>query len=266
MINKYFLLFLSLFLITGLYSQKNINNYKYVIVPKRFDFLKRVDQYQFNSLTKFLLEKENFVTYFDDESLPGDLAMDKCLALYTDVIDDSGLFTTKLSVILKNCTNDMIFSSRVGDSKEKEYKKAYYEAIREAFESFKGINYNYEPNEMENKKVANIPEKVVVAEIPQPNKPKTPVLDEVDESELLEREVENIDTSKNNLLYAQAIDNGFQLVNNTPKVVLTIYYSGKKDVFIVKGKDAVIYKLNDLWVISEQIGSNLETKNINIKF
>ena len=38
----------------------NINDYKYVSVPDRFDFLKTSDQYQLNSLTEFLLKKNGY--------------------------------------------------------------------------------------------------------------------------------------------------------------------------------------------------------------
>ena len=275
MINKYFLLLLSLFLITGSYSQKNINNYKYVVVPKRFDFLKKVDQYQFNSLTKFLLEKENFVTYFDDESLPEDLAMDKCLALYTDVIDDSGLFTTKLSVILKNCTNDVIFSSRVGDSKEKEYKKAYYEAIREAFESFKPINYQYKPRKsME----------VVATEIVTPSvNEKTSVISESEnvvaeptEPELLkeiQKNHENFVSQKpiaeifNKALIAKPIDFGYSVLDSSSKEVMILLMTGSDDIFIVKGKNAIVNKnKNGSWMYSENDGTNFYVRGIIITF
>ena len=41
-------------------GQRSLNEYKYVTVPNKFDFLKSDDQYQLNSLTKFLLEKKVF--------------------------------------------------------------------------------------------------------------------------------------------------------------------------------------------------------------
>ena len=42
---------------TSLWAQLSINDYKYVSVPDKFDFLKSNDQYQLNSLTKFFLKK-----------------------------------------------------------------------------------------------------------------------------------------------------------------------------------------------------------------
>ena len=40
-----------------LFGQQSINAYKYIIVPKNYDFLRLEDQYQLNSLTKFLFTK-----------------------------------------------------------------------------------------------------------------------------------------------------------------------------------------------------------------
>ena len=39
------------------FAQKNINNYKYIIVPKSYGFLGDEDKFQLNSLTKFLFNK-----------------------------------------------------------------------------------------------------------------------------------------------------------------------------------------------------------------
>ena len=42
------------------WAQSSINDYKYVSVAEKFDFLKSNDQYQLNSLTTFLLKKNGF--------------------------------------------------------------------------------------------------------------------------------------------------------------------------------------------------------------
>ena len=70
----------------------------------------------------------------------------------------------------------------------------------------------------------------------------------------------------NNILYAQPKNTGFQLVDTTPKVVYTIFPSGREDVYIVKGTDAIIYKEASHWILAEQKGNTLEKKALNIKF
>lgn len=288
---KYLTAVLTFFLIITLSAQTNLNNFKYVIVPKKFDFLKKPDQFQLNSMTKFLLEKENFKTIFDDEDYPEDMAKDRCLALEANVIDESGLFKTKLVVQLKDCNNTILFVSRTGDSKLKEYQKAYYEALREAFQSFQALNYVYKPKEKDTQvvlkpaiklasedtpEVKSKKEEVVKKVKAQPKiEPAKPEMQEAPKKEaIVIKDIKNPNkknsikdqTILSDILYAQTIPNGFQLVDSSPKVVYTIYYSGKKDIYMVKGIDAVIYKLNDTWVIAEQKGDKLDVSSINIKF
>ena len=51
-------------------AQKNINNYKYIILPTSFEFSKSEDQYQLNSLLKFLFNKYGYEAYFGNDDLP----------------------------------------------------------------------------------------------------------------------------------------------------------------------------------------------------
>ena len=67
-------------------------------------------------------------------------------------------------------------------------------------------------------------------------------------------------------MYAQAIDNGFQVVDSTPKVVMILLESGKSDTFIVKDKEAVVFKEDGFWYMSEYVNDELVTNRVSIKF
>ncbi|MCJ7759163.1 MAG: hypothetical protein MUP24_13575 [Gillisia sp.] len=123
---------------------QDLNSYKYVLVPSSFEFLKEPNQYQLNELTKFLFEKYGFEAYVEDEELPMELSQNRCKALIANVKNNSGLFSTKLVVVLKDCKNNELFISKEGSSREKVYKTAYQEALRDAFESIAALNYKYE--------------------------------------------------------------------------------------------------------------------------
>jgi hypothetical protein len=138
---------ISLFLIFSfsiLFAQKNINSHKYIIVPKQFEFQKSADQYQLNSLTKFLFEKSGFTVLFADENFPADLAANTCLGLKARINNESGMFSTKMNVELLDCHNQVAFSSKEGRSKEKDYKTAYHEALRMAFVDIENLKYAYD--------------------------------------------------------------------------------------------------------------------------
>ena len=112
---------MSLVFISGAFSQTNLNNYKYVIVPKKYDFLKEEDQYRLNGLTKFLFEKYGFLTLMEGDDYPDDLLKNKCLALNSNVINDSGIFKTKLKIELEDCTDKVVFTSVFGETRESPY-------------------------------------------------------------------------------------------------------------------------------------------------
>lgn len=104
-----------------------------VIVPNRYTFQKEDNQYQLNALTKFLLEKQGFKAYMESE-VPAELLQNPCDALRADVKNQSNMMTSKVQFILTDCANKTVFTSEIGKSREKEFKKSYQEALRNAFE------------------------------------------------------------------------------------------------------------------------------------
>lgn len=137
------------YLFVGMISAtaQSVNDYKYFIIPETFEFTGEMDQYQLNSLLKFLMEKEGFNTVMRKGEKPVDLGNNPCKALSVDVINDSGLFTTKLKISFEDCYGKIVYTSDEGRSREKDFKKAYQEALRNAFESVQKLNYNYEEGE-----------------------------------------------------------------------------------------------------------------------
>ena len=142
--------FLVFFLLVGILSvdsQSSINDYKYVVVPQYFDFIQGKNTYRLNSNTRFLLKKNGFDAYMAGELEQRDYLNNKCLALDVNVINLSNMLKTKLKLTLTNCKEEVIFETEVGESKSKEYKVAYNEALNKAFRSFDDVTYSYVPNE-----------------------------------------------------------------------------------------------------------------------
>ncbi|VDG81363.1 Uncharacterised protein [Capnocytophaga ochracea] len=104
-----------------------------VIVPNRYTFQKEDNQYQLNALTKFLLEKQGLKAYMESE-VPAELLQNPCDALRADVKNQSNMMTSKVQFILTDCANKTVFTSEIGKSREKEFKKSYQEALRNTFE------------------------------------------------------------------------------------------------------------------------------------
>ncbi|CAL67809.1 hypothetical protein [Christiangramia forsetii] len=173
-------------------SAQDLNNYKYIIVPESFEFTDEVDQYRLNSLTKFLFEKYGFNTVMKTEDKPEDLRNNPCLGLNTNVVNNSSLFVTKLTLQLIDCGNNVVFETREGTTREKDFKTAYHEALRDAFSSVEEVDYNY----VENTNIARESSEKEVAAAPVPVKEpvveKSAVKDsvETEEDEIIEEEPE----------------------------------------------------------------------------
>lgn len=270
-------------------SQESLNDYKYVIVPNSFEFLNEPDKYQLNSLTKFLFEKYGFTAIMAEDVMPDDFIRNSCLALKSNVIRDRSLFNSKLQVELKNCRGQVVFTSKVGESKDKSFKTAYHIALREAFTSFETVNYTYVPN---NKFLAVAQEPAVAtsetkeeieklkAEIEQlkqakesqveiketPSLPETKVVSEVKEEVATAVETSKATVTSSKLLYAQPIENGFQLVDSTPKVVYKIKKTSSPSMFIVEYPNGTLTKSGETWMLEYYQDGELKTEKLEIKF
>lgn len=244
------------------HSQDNLNDYKYILVPNEFEFSKVEDQYSLNSLTKFLFNKEGFIAYLEDEKLPNDLRNARCMALTVDILNDkSGLFKTKLVIVLKDCDGKEIMRSKVGESRLKKYDRAYNEALRNAFDSFKSLDYSYKDKE-------NKPEVITEESIENKEEKTSPEVDEIEEKSIVNTKIKRqaeVDKNKE-VLYAQTIDEGYQLVNNEPKVVMILLTTSAEYIFMVKHKQAIVYKENDAWIYYEFNGKTKIKKILIIKF
>ena len=135
--------FLLIALITSVMGfSQTVNDYKGVIVPLRYDFLKSENQYRMSTMTKSNLNKAGFQAFYGNEVLPEGFG-DRCDLLYVDVKKDNAFLVTKLFVEFKDCYGKVIYTSEVGKSKEKDYELAYRECLNLAFVSINALHYKY---------------------------------------------------------------------------------------------------------------------------
>jgi hypothetical protein len=121
------------------YSQNSLSDYSYISIPDRFDFLQENDQYDLNSLTKYLFNKYGFHAFFENE-IPDNLS--RCEGLKADVEDNSGFIYTKFQIVISDCKGNELYRSPEGKSKQKDYRKAYHQALRETFKNIERLGVN----------------------------------------------------------------------------------------------------------------------------
>lgn len=257
------------------FAQSTLNAYKYVLVPERFAFSHEDNQYGLATITKLQLEDKGFIAFRDKDPLPPALAANKCLALKAEVDERKTLFSTNLTLYLKDCQGNTIFKGREGKSREKEFEDAYPEALAAAFASLQNTPYKYDstlmartqqpvaappsgqtaptppPTPPSGQTAPTSPSGQATAASPTPENPPTPVTPEAGIP-----------------LYAQPIPNGYQLIDTTPKKVLTLLKTSQPDYFIANtgSSNGIVYKKDGAWYYEYYKNEKLVSQHLEIKF
>lgn len=263
-------------------AQSAFDDYKYMVVPTRFDSFKKDNQYQTSTMVKHKLVQKGFNVVYDN-AMPEELVFNRCLGLYVALNDNSSMFSTKVSISFIDCSSKEVFVTSEGTSKEKEYKKSFTEAITEALNSVDGSNYTYkvkqnsEPVKVSYKNdVKKISEKQVIEK-------KSTVIQKATEENQSYKNIEPkasdykkaVPTLKsipsslaNETLYAQEIKDGYQLVDNSPKIRFKIFKTSISDVYTVKHAldNGVVFKKDNIWYYEYYVSGKLVSEKLNIKF
>lgn len=257
----YAFIVLTLFTVAG-YSQGTINNYKYVIVPERFSFSKDDDQYGLNTVARQLLEDKGFTALMESQTLPPEVAANKCNALRAEVTQKKGLFVTNLTLLLKDCQGNVIFQSKEGKSREKEFLPAFNLALRDAFTSLDNVSYKYEGPVQ-----GAAPMAMPVAAAPA-NIPATAPATAATPATPAPAPATPVATDASGVLYAQATANGYQLIDTTPKKVMTLLKTSMQGYFIADDSvsNGVVFQKNGDWYFEYYKDNQLVSRKLQIKF
>lgn len=233
-------------------SQNTINNYKYVLVPQKFDFLKTDNQYGVNTYTKSLLEGVGFTAFLTNEALPPEVAANKCNALKAEVVEKKKFLTTALTLLLKDCQGNVVFKSGEGKSQAKEWAVAYSEALQNAFASLNAAQYKYDSTK--------------AIQPMETGANAAPTASAVAPSAVVAGTA--VTAESNSVLYAQVSSNGYQLVDTTPKKVMTLLKTSQQDIFIADDgvSKGIVFRKNNEWFFEYYKDDKLVSLKLNIKF
>lgn len=275
------LIVLFLGLISNCFSQKSLSDYSYIVVSEQFEFQDEKDKYELNSLIKFLFNKHGFHAYFKDEA-PENVR--RCDGLYADAEGKPGFIVTKVEIVIRDCNGTELFRTIKGKSDIKDYKKAYYEASREAFISIRNLYVNQKPINsfddeitkeiVEVKESVPVPGKVIATTVVTENviveKPKenTSVITETN-SFLPSAKFSNYSNEDKTFLLRKTkngysfyeesneSDDGLLLIGkitvietsinfiDTKNAVLKAHFDASENLIIEKGASTIIYKLEN---------------------
>jgi preprotein translocase subunit SecD len=222
-------------------------NYKYVIIPSQFSFFKEADKYGLNSLTKSFFETEGFTVYYDTDKLPNEILNARCNALHVEVTENNKMFTTNLSVQVKDCTNKTVALSLLGSSRDKDFQLANTSALRDALTSLKG-KLKFKINENSVKQTVAVED-------------KESFVGEIDEQDMV--------VSNKNLLYALPTATGFKLVDNTPNIIFELKRTSVENMFLAERgiiDSGIFYKTGDVWYFEFYKRGKLSSETVEVKF
>lgn len=221
-------------------------SYTYAVVPEKFENLDK-NEHQLNDMTASFFKTEGFITYFDTDKLPVELANNRCEAIFIDAKVNSSLFTTKVIIEIKDCQNTILATSIEASSRKKEYKLAYNEAFRMALLSLRG---KVKVGKTENPKISE--NKIIQPEITTKSDKAKPVLAE---------------NSNNLMLKTAKIANGYALKTAEGEKVMDIYTTTSDIVFIgIRGNlQGVLIKKANSWFFEYYLNNKLVSEPVNFR-
>lgn len=206
-----------------------------LLIKHKYEFQKVNDSYNINNMFKGIL-LSSFDVYFEEDELPVELAQNRCKALTGVLVDNSNMFYTKLKFQIKDCQNKILFESTEMKSKDKSSQNGYIETIKLLAPEVKRFM---------------VLRSQMKKEVVEPIK--------VESVNTVTNSTETPSNSKYKFL---EIQNGFAILDATPKVVLQIYKTSVQDVYIADkfGKKGVFYKKEDKWYFEYYENDKLVTE------
>lgn len=243
MIAKLRVIVVSLFFVihaSALVAQNQELSFKKILLPTRFEFQNEENEFRVSSIIKNELEKKGYEVFYADGKVKVNYN-DRCEYASIDVVRLSTALRTRLQIQVKDCDGKVLFQTPDEISKEKNRPKAHSEALLLCLNHIPNA-----PNEL-------IPFKPIQKQ------------DAVD-STITENAISNEANWTELQLYAQKINDGYQLVDTTPKVVLRATPTSVPNVFLVTGLvKGIITIAEGKWYLEYQNnGSSVKTQ-LNVK-
>lgn len=227
------LLFVSTFGI----AQSSFNDYNMAVIPAKFDFQKEENEYRINSTIKAFLKQKGFEVYLTNEAMPEGFMDYNCNKVFVNLKEESNMFFTKLQVEFKDCKNKVLFTTDLGESREKNRAKSYNEALLLTLKSFDKAKYKYSG--------------------------KT-YFDEEAQEKLKTREVENVSLE---VVKTEKNESFIKVVNQSNQKELILYKTSKPNIFLstYNGRNGVVLTKENNWVFEYIDGDKTTSEKLEIK-
>jgi hypothetical protein len=253
--NRLFLIAIALFS-SLIYSQSSLNDYEMAIIPSKFEFQKEDNQYRINSTIKAFLKQKGFEAYVSTDVLPEGFLDYNCNKVFVNVIEDNTMFSTRIKIEFKDCRQVVLFTTDLGESREKEFAKAYNQALLLTLKSFDKAKYKFSG--------------------------KTYYDDEAQEKlksrdvESVSNEVTKVIKSETGVTYEKVTKNDkpvtneifVKVKNQATQQELVLYKTTRSAIYLCNkdGKSGVVFAKNEVWFFEYLDNGKLVSEKLDIKF
>lgn len=213
---------------TAIFGQK-VSDYKYVLIPEKFESFKGNSYGLEETLAKALKNKKYEVLPANIDQWPSEARDNSCNVVKADVLNVKSMFKNKLMLVVKDCNNKVLLESN-GSSSIKEFEEGLADALKMAL-----INVgNSNPVAMQPaKNHASMTSTTIAGNTAQSSVSETAVSVPVTGSS-----TGNYSNGKVDVQKIQIDANQFILAKSGSSVPFAIFKTtSKKDVFLVKLSD-----------------------------
>ncbi|WP_428223356.1 hypothetical protein [Flavobacterium sp.] len=217
---------------------QSLNDYKTVLIPAKFSFQKEENQYRINATVKMYLKQKGFDAYLSSDKLPEGFMEYNCNKLYVNAITEGNMFSTRIKFEFKDCKGNVLFTTDLGESREKEYATAYNLATIEAIKTFDKANYKYNGRDFD--------EEIIQAKLKEMNREVVTETKVVTEKTELFYKVTDKLSGENMILYK----------TSNPSVFLTTF----------KNRSGMVVRKDTTWFFEFIDGEKVSAEKIDVNF
>ena len=253
---KYISLLLFILISSLSFSQSSLNDYEMAIIPSKFKFQNIDNQYRINATIKSFLKQKGFEAYLSSEALPEGFLDYNCNKVFVNAIEENTMFVTKIKIEFNDCKGVVLFTTDIGESREKDHAKAYNQALLLTLKSFEKAKYKFSSKTYYDDEAQ---EKLKSLDVENVSNEITRVIKS-------EKEVTYEKVLKNNILTNK--ESLVKVVNQLNQQELEFYKTTRNGIYLYNqtGKSGVVFAKNDVWFFEYLENGKLISEKLDIKF
>ncbi|EKT4549395.1 hypothetical protein JE952_001010 [Flavobacterium psychrophilum] len=253
---KYFSILVFALISSVTYSQSSLNDYEMAIIPSKFEFQKEDNQYRISSTIKAFLKQKGFEAYVSTDVLPEGFLDYNCNKIFVNVLEENTLFSTRIKIEFKNCKQLVLFTTDLGESREKELGKGYNQALLLALKSFDKARYKFSGKTYYDEEAQ---EKIKSRDVHS-------ISSEVTKITKSEKGVTYEKVTKQDALVTSEVF--VKVVNQANQQELLLYKTSREGIYLCNqnGKNGVVFAKDEVWFFEYLESGKLISEKLDVNF